>query len=332
MRSTTGSTGYSRPGRRRRSPARSSERRVAQTSGSASPWPTDHRGVVSTFIVSCRRYRPVRCSFGPAAIHGLNAGVSWGGRRFRRAHRDVPAGQGASAAGVASQAVGLPALRDGSAIPDDCPGTGRLRRDPRRWRDRRLQVAVLGLSTGDADDRADDQEFVCRFGEPTGVSWKAAPGFRWDWLAIYSPGDSAESPHNAGCNAGCSSNGRYLGLHLHQRPRSTVWRVRCGRSLGNRHVATEARGLRHPPPWSTTATARTAASANGKASNRSRSSQRPKDVRRAVRCRHTHEYQPGVRPSMRPEDPDHRRSFRQRSRRGAVLRASGSDPPRGGRR
>jgi hypothetical protein len=53
-------------------------------------------------------------------------------------------------------------------------------------------------------------------GEPIEVGWRAAPGFRWDWLGIYAPGDSAESPHSAGCNAGCASNGRYL-LYLYTR-------------------------------------------------------------------------------------------------------------------
>jgi hypothetical protein len=48
------------------------------------------------------------------------------------------------------------------------------------------------------------------FGEPIVVSWRAAPGNRWDWLAPYSPGDTASSPHSAGCNAGCANNGRYL--------------------------------------------------------------------------------------------------------------------------
>jgi hypothetical protein len=47
-------------------------------------------------------------------------------------------------------------------------------------------------------------------GEPIRVSWRAAPGFRWDWLGMYSPGDTGTSPHSAGCNAGCANNGRYL--------------------------------------------------------------------------------------------------------------------------
>jgi len=46
-------------------------------------------------------------------------------------------------------------------------------------------------------------------GEPVVVSWRAAPGNRWDWLGVYKPGDTAVSPHSAGCNAGCNSNGGY---------------------------------------------------------------------------------------------------------------------------
>ena len=47
-------------------------------------------------------------------------------------------------------------------------------------------------------------------GEPITVRWRAAPGFRWDWLGAYKPGNTATSPHSAGCNAGCASNGGYL--------------------------------------------------------------------------------------------------------------------------
>ena len=85
-------------------------------------------------------------------------------------------------------------------------------------------------------------------GEPIDVSWAAAPGFRWDWLAVYKPGDTAESPHSAGCNAGCSSNGGYLSTST-RGPRSRARR----RSMHRRSpraadLAAEARDLRDPLP------------------------------------------------------------------------------------
>jgi hypothetical protein len=47
-------------------------------------------------------------------------------------------------------------------------------------------------------------------GEPIRVSWTAAPGMRWDWLGIYSPGDSGEGPTATSRNSGSGANGRYL--------------------------------------------------------------------------------------------------------------------------
>jgi hypothetical protein len=121
----------------------------------------------------------------------------------------VPAGQGPSAA-VASVPVGPPAPQDGTATFD----TGSL--TPAAY------DAIL-VSGGSVASRAPfwlyapgtpttvwTSKSTYSVGEPIVVSWRAAPGFRWDWLGAYSPGDTASSPHSAGCNAGCSNNGRYL--------------------------------------------------------------------------------------------------------------------------
>jgi len=47
-------------------------------------------------------------------------------------------------------------------------------------------------------------------GEPLAVSWTAAPGMRWDWLGIFSPGEVDGNPHATTCNASTCGNGRYL--------------------------------------------------------------------------------------------------------------------------
>jgi hypothetical protein len=47
-------------------------------------------------------------------------------------------------------------------------------------------------------------------GEPIVVSWKAAPGMRWDWLGIFAPGEGDANPNDSTCNATTCGNGRYL--------------------------------------------------------------------------------------------------------------------------
>ena len=47
-------------------------------------------------------------------------------------------------------------------------------------------------------------------GEPIVVSWTNAPGFRWDWLGIYAPGEGDSNPNDPTCEAGACGNTRYL--------------------------------------------------------------------------------------------------------------------------
>jgi hypothetical protein len=174
------------------------------------PWPTDHRGVVSTFRVTPAVPAPFVATSERRVFQGEPLQV-----RFRTAADAgeqlaiVPAGRGAGAA-VKSKAVGPPDPRNGSASF----GTSNL--DPGDY-------DVILVSGGSVISRAPfwlyrpGAETTVRtskrtylVGEPIGVSWRAAPGFRWDWLGMYSPGDTGTSPHSAGCNAGCANNGRYL--------------------------------------------------------------------------------------------------------------------------
>jgi len=46
-------------------------------------------------------------------------------------------------------------------------------------------------------------------GEPIRVSWKAAPGYRWDWLGVFAPG-RGPARNAEDCNAGTCGNGHYL--------------------------------------------------------------------------------------------------------------------------
>lgn len=57
-------------------------------------------------------------------------------------------------------------------------------------------------------------------GEDIQVSWTNAPGMRWDWLGIYKPGDSDGRPQATSCDTyNCGGNQRYL---LYEYTRATI--------------------------------------------------------------------------------------------------------------
>ena len=174
------------------------------------PYPTDHRGVLTTFRVTPAIPAPFVSPSERRVFVGDQLDV-----RYRAAAGTgqsvalVPAGGGPAAA-VKSKAVGPPEARDGtqrfgtsSLEPGDydvilISGGAVISRAP------------FWLYRDGAQTKVWTTKRTYVVGEPITVRWRAAPGFRWDWLGAYSPGNTATSPHSAGCNAGCANNGRYL--------------------------------------------------------------------------------------------------------------------------
>lgn len=191
---------------------------VGEASGSVDvdvavePYPTDHRGVVSTFWATPGDpglYAAVetrRLTVGDAlGVTFHAAGVA--GERVVL----VPAGAGASSA-VASQATRGGAPVDGrvtfataTLVPAAyeaalvSPGGSIVSRSP-------LWLYTAGSST---EVLVTKPEY--RVGEPIDVRWRNAPGMRWDWVSLYAPGNADEQNKVARtCNAGGCTNSRYL--------------------------------------------------------------------------------------------------------------------------
>jgi hypothetical protein len=53
---------------------------------------------------------------------------------------------------------------------------------------------------------------VYEVGEPIRVRWRAAPGYRWDWMGVFAPG-RGPAQNAEDCNAGTCGNGHYLLYH-----------------------------------------------------------------------------------------------------------------------
>lgn len=175
------------------------------------PYPTDHRGVVSTFelspaetpdlvAVESRRLSvgdELRVRFHAPGAPGERVAVVRAGGTAGDAVLVQPTGAGSPEDGtVVFSTAGLEpaayeaALLDGAGSP--------LSRSP------------FWLYAPGAPTTVVTSEDVYASGEPIGVSWTNAPGMRWDWLGIYAPGKGGESPKATSCSASSCGNGRYL--------------------------------------------------------------------------------------------------------------------------
>jgi hypothetical protein len=170
------------------------------------PYPTDHRGVVSTFEVTPAVPPP----FAAVAERRVFAGDRLSVLFHAGAGDDrigvVPAGGGAGSA-IASEPTG--GATDGTVEFDTtsiAPGAYQaallhgatvVSRSP-FWLYARGTPTSVGTS-----------KQVYTVGEPIDVWWDAAPGNKWDWLGIYKPGDGPE-PLAAICTGGYCGNGHYL--------------------------------------------------------------------------------------------------------------------------
>ena len=176
------------------------------------PWPTDHRGVVTTFdllpgtapvmtAVSARRVtvgEDLSVLFHAPGKIGEQVAL-------------LPAGGPASAA-VARRPTGSgTAPLDGTLVF----ATGALA--PAAYeaalldaKNNVLSRSPFWLYSPGTPTEVHTGKLEYARGEPIDVFWSAAPGMRWDWLAIYSPGESGGNPNSTTCNAGPCGNGHYL--------------------------------------------------------------------------------------------------------------------------
>jgi Endonuclease/Exonuclease/phosphatase family len=178
---------------------------------SVTPWPTDHRGVVTTFDVTPAVPAPFAAVEGRCLFVGDTLGVRFhappgtGGRVAI-----VPAG-GAASAAIASRAVGAPGAVDGRVtFPTAGIAPGAYDAVLVAGGGSVVSRSPFWLYAAGATTTVTTSKATYVVGEPIDVSWAAAPGMRWDWLAIYTPGTSDESRISEGCTANCANQGRYL--------------------------------------------------------------------------------------------------------------------------
>lgn len=172
------------------------------------PYPTDHRGVVSTFLVEPAD--PVRfAAVGARRVFvGEDLDVRVHGEGARVAL--VRAGQGPGAA-LASRSTGG-AVDPTITFPTSALAPGAHEALLLDAGDAVLSRSPFWLYAAGTSPSLRTSKEVYEVGEPIRVRWRAAPGYRFDWLGVFSPG-RGPAQNAEDCNAGACGNGHYLLYH-----------------------------------------------------------------------------------------------------------------------
>lgn len=169
------------------------------------PWPSDHRGIVSTFDVT------------PAAMPLLVAVES------RSLEQGDTLNVRFHATGATGERVAL--VRGSTTATSKSTGgavDGTLSFSTTTLVPGAYQ-AVLRNASGQAVSRSpfwlyapgsvttvSTSKPVYKVGETIKVSWTKAPGMKFDWLGLYSAGESADNKQQTTCSAGLCGNGHYF--------------------------------------------------------------------------------------------------------------------------
>ncbi len=100
------------------------------------------------------------------------------------------------------------------------------------WRHRRRSIDASTYTRPGRSRRCRSDKSTYLEGEPIAVSWRAAPGWKWDWLAITKKG-AGNVEQSADCTGGYCGAGGYL-LYTYT---GTPWRVRRSSTRAGRRPA-----------------------------------------------------------------------------------------------
>ena len=169
------------------------------------PWPSDHRGIVSTFGVT-----PAPM---PVLVAVQERSRDQGQTLHVRFHASGLAGERVALVRGSTTAT---SKSTGGAV-DGTLSFGTANLTPGAYK------AVLRNPSGQAVSRSPfwlyapgsvttvtTAKSVYKVGEPIKVSWKKAPGMKFDWLGLYSAGENADNKQQTTCSAGYCGNGHYF--------------------------------------------------------------------------------------------------------------------------
>jgi endonuclease/exonuclease/phosphatase family metal-dependent hydrolase len=169
------------------------------------PWPSDHRGIVSTFDVT-----PAPM---PVLVAVESRSLEQGDTLRVRFHATGATGERVAlvrgSTTVTSKSTG--GAVDGTlsfATANLAPGAYKaVLRDPNG---QALSRSAFWLYAPGAVTTVSTSKSVYKVGEAIRVSWTKAPGMKFDWLGLYSAGENADNPTASTCTAGFCGNGHYF--------------------------------------------------------------------------------------------------------------------------
>ena len=169
------------------------------------PYPTDHRGVVSTFRVDAGDPAPFAAAGARRVFVGGDLDVHAHGPGSRVVL--VRAGQG-PAAGLVSRSLG--GESDVTlTLPTATLSPGANEALLVNASDAVLSRSPFWVYAAGTPPSLRTSKEVYEVGEPIRVRWRAAPGYRFDWMGVFSPG-RGPAQNAEDCNAGTCGNGHYL--------------------------------------------------------------------------------------------------------------------------
>jgi endonuclease/exonuclease/phosphatase family metal-dependent hydrolase len=165
------------------------------------PWPSDHRGIVSTFNVT-----PATM---PVLVAVEQRSLEQGQTLRVRFHGGASVALVRGSTTVASKSTGGAA--DGTlsfATANLAPGA--YQAVLRNASGQVLSRSPFWLYAPGSVATVSTNKTTYRVGERITVSWTKAPGMKFDWLGVYTAGSGADNPNNSTCTAGLCGNGHYL--------------------------------------------------------------------------------------------------------------------------
>jgi endonuclease/exonuclease/phosphatase family metal-dependent hydrolase len=205
-----------------------------------SPWPSDHRAVVTTFRV-VPAVPPVLVAVGRRV---LRIGDSMVVRYFTAGSRARVAILGAGS--KPGPAVFSPATEDGrSAFATDALDPGQYEVALLEDTGRELARVPVTLLASGAVPEVSVARTTFRGSEPIGVGWRQAPGNRWDWVGVYREGEADSARYLAWRHTGATISGEMvLGPDAFAGPLSPGrYEVRLMEDDGYRILATAGFGV-----------------------------------------------------------------------------------------
>lgn len=165
------------------------------------PWPSDHRGIVSTLEVT------------PAPMPVLVAVEERSRDQGQTLH--VRFHGGASVAlvrgGTTATAQSTGGAVDGTlSFATTNLASGAYQAVLRNSSGQALSRSPFWLYAPGSVTTVKTAKSVYKVGEPIKVSWRKAPGMKFDWLGLYSAGENADNPTASTCSAGFCGNGHYF--------------------------------------------------------------------------------------------------------------------------